>query len=113
LSLYSLYSTAFVGIGLWFALGNVARVFNWLHFYIAYRGTPVEQGRANLGSLYNLSESALTFLAGVILVFSAPIWARKLTKMSERAGAANPHACGTSGISAAEQPRMPEASGDT
>jgi len=34
-------------------------------------------------------------------------------KMVERAGAANPHAFGTSGISAAEQPRMPEASGDT
>ena len=32
---------------------------------------------------------------------------------AERAGAANPHAFGTSGISAAEQPRMPEASGDT
>jgi hypothetical protein len=32
---------------------------------------------------------------------------------AERTGAANPHACGTSGISAAEQPRMPEASRDT
>ena len=32
---------------------------------------------------------------------------------AEQAGAANPHAFGTSGISAAEQPRMPEASGDT
>jgi hypothetical protein len=31
----------------------------------------------------------------------------------QRAGADNPHAFGTSGISAAEQPRMPEASGDT
>jgi len=36
-----------------------------------------------------------------------------MKKMVERAGAANPHAFGTSGISAAEQPRMPEASGDT
>ncbi len=35
------------------------------------------------------------------------------TKYAEQAGAVNPHACGTSGISAAEQPRMPEASGDT
>ena len=34
-------------------------------------------------------------------------------KMVEQAGAANPHAFGTSGISAAEQPRMPEASGDS
>ena len=31
----------------------------------------------------------------------------------EQIGAVNPHACGTSGISPAEQARMPEASGDT
>ena len=32
---------------------------------------------------------------------------------AEQISAANPHAFGTSGISAAEHPRMPEASGDT
>jgi len=37
----------------------------------------------------------------------------KMNIQSERAGAANPHAFGTFGISAAEQPRMPKASGDT
>ena len=36
----------------------------------------------------------------------------KLNK-AERTGAANLHAFGTSGISPAEQARMPEASGDT
>jgi len=34
-------------------------------------------------------------------------------KTAERAGAANPCACGTSGTSAAEQPLVPEASRDT
>ena len=38
---------------------------------------------------------------------------RSNTNKAERADAANSHAFGTSGISAAEQPRMPEASGDT
>ena len=38
---------------------------------------------------------------------------RHKTKMAERAGAANPCACGTSGTSAAEQPLVPEASSDT
>jgi hypothetical protein len=33
--------------------------------------------------------------------------------MAERAGAVNPHAFGTFGISPAEQARMPKASGDT
>lgn len=35
------------------------------------------------------------------------------TKSAEQTGEVNPHPFGTSGISAAEQPRMPEASGDT
>jgi len=42
--------------------------------------------------------------------------ARLLTirqKKAERAGAANPHACGTFGTSAAEQPLVPKAGGDT
>lgn len=33
--------------------------------------------------------------------------------MTEQGRAVNPHAFGTFGISAAEQPRMPKASGDT
>jgi hypothetical protein len=36
-----------------------------------------------------------------------------INKKAERAGAANPCAFGTSGISPAEQARMPEASWDT
>ena len=35
------------------------------------------------------------------------------TETAEQGRAANPHAFGTSGIPAAKQPRMPEASGDT
>ena len=37
----------------------------------------------------------------------------RLQYKAERTGAVNPHAFGTFGISAAEQPRMPKASGDT
>jgi phage FluMu protein Com len=36
-----------------------------------------------------------------------------MKNMVERAGAVNPHACGTFGTSAAEQPLVPKASGDT
>jgi len=37
----------------------------------------------------------------------------EMNKTAERAGAANPHAFGTFGISPAEQALMPKASGDT
>ena len=42
-------------------------------------------------------------------------WNEHLPKITEteQAGSANPHASGTSGTSAAEQPLLPEASGDT
>jgi ABC-type polysaccharide/polyol phosphate export permease len=53
----------------------------------------------------------LLFGTCVATVLSA--LARYYRKKAERTGAANPCAFGTSGISAAEQPRMPEASRDT
>jgi len=88
-SLRSLYSTAFVGIGLWFALSNFAQVFNWLHFSIAYSkisGIP----SSGPGSFYHLSSAGLTFIAGIILVATARFWARKLTEGGERDAIANP-----------------------
>ena len=81
LSLFSLYSTAFVCLGLWFALANFAQVFNWLHFYISY---PKGMSDSGPGSFYKLSQAGLTFLAGVILVASSQTWARKLTKGCEQ-----------------------------
>jgi len=39
--------------------------------------------------------------------------AQQQNKMAERAGAVNPHAFGTFGTSAPEQPLVPKASGDT
>ena len=87
-SLLSLYSTAFVGLGLWFALANFAGVFNWIHYCITYSSGTQGMGAAGPGSFYNLSEAALTFLAGVALVATARIWARKLTRDGEQSGAA-------------------------
>jgi hypothetical protein len=84
-SLFSLYSTAFVGLGLWFALSNFAQVFNWIHFSITYGSKIQGMTQSGLGSFYNLSQAALTLLAGVVLVATAQIWARKLTKDSEAA----------------------------
>ncbi|MEX1119509.1 MAG: hypothetical protein WEB60_12030, partial [Terrimicrobiaceae bacterium] len=82
-TLASLYSTAFVGLGLWFALANVAQVFNWIHFYVSYSSQVQGMTDTGPGSFYSLSQAALTFAAGVILVATAQTWARKLTKKCE------------------------------
>jgi hypothetical protein len=86
LSLYSLYCTAFVSLGVWFALGNFAQMFNWLHYFItSYRpSSPPE-----FSSFYSLSQSAITFAAGVALVATAKVWARKLANAGQQTPASN------------------------
>lgn len=79
-SLRSLYSTAFVGLGLWFALKNFPRIFNGIHFYITASPQEASAIPSRITAFYNLSEAALTFLAGLVLVATARIWAGKLTK---------------------------------
>jgi len=62
-----------------------------------------------------MSAATLLFpmLFGIVTAATLSTFARVNRIKAERTGPANPHAFGTSGISAAEQPRMPEASGDT
>jgi len=55
---------------------------------------------------------AIRDLAAVLRKNPINIFQHDKYKMAEQTDAPNPHAFGTSGISAAEQPRMPEASGD-
>ncbi len=92
INLRNLYATAFVGLGLYFALGNFARVFSWAHYYIIYKSGKPEYAVPGTDSFYNLSEPIMTFFAGIVLVATADIWARKLTKKSnsEQGAAANP-----------------------
>ncbi len=116
-TLSSLYATSFVGLGLWFALANVAQVFNWIHFYVSYSSKVQGMTDSGPGSFYNLSQAALTFVAGVILVATAQTWARKLTKRSEQTSPVNRHPFGTSGMPpanpASRAGSTPEASGDS
>jgi len=80
------------------ALRDHSQRSHWLHWYHGNRVDIVTQsGRAI--SLYPRKPDVLIN--------------RLQKEWAERAGAANPHAFGTSGISPAEQARMPEASGDT
>ena len=112
-TLESLYSTAFVSLGLWFALSNLGHAFNWIHYYISFASTEEGLRTTTSKSFYDMTQTIMTFLAGVALVLTGHIWARKLAKMSERAGAANPHAFGTFVTDPADAGSAPKASGDT
>lgn len=84
-TLRQLFATAILGLGLWFALETFGSVFNWVHYFattetMSWRIHPDDQA-----SLYDLTDTLLTFSAGVFLIFTARIWARKLCP-EEQAG---------------------------
>ena len=82
-TLESLYSTAFVSLGLWFALANLGNAFNWIHYYISYASTDEGLRASRWNSFYDMTRTIMTFLAGVVLVATGHIWARKLARISE------------------------------
>jgi hypothetical protein len=84
LSLRDLYCFAFVFLGLYFSLGSVADVLNWLHYsMLASLGHDFDPARKI--SLYALSRPLITFLAGLICIFSGRGWASKLSDHEAKA----------------------------
>jgi len=73
-----LYSATFLGLGLWFSLSSFAGVFNWLHYFAVVRSNPDLWKDEDGTNLYSLSREALTLAAGLLLVFTGPVWAVKL-----------------------------------
>jgi uncharacterized membrane protein YuzA (DUF378 family) len=87
-----LYSTAFLALGLYFALDSFANVFNWIHFFAINKSPDYGFHHEEAPSYYELTEGALTLVAGVALMLSARTWAAKLTRNtnSEQDGADQP-----------------------
>lgn len=73
-----LYAAVFLGLGLYFALTSFGNAFSWVHFFAVNR--PSEHGVQREGSFsyYEMSETLLTFAAGIFLVLTCKTWARKL-----------------------------------
>lgn len=86
ITLSQLYATVFVGLGMYFALGSFADVFNWVHFFAINSSPDYGFHRENSPSYYDLTENLLTLVAGIALIFTARIWAEKLTRQTETAG---------------------------
>ncbi len=81
-----LYATVFVGLGMYFALESFANVFNWLHFFAINSSPDYGFHKENSPSYYDLTENLMTLVAGIALIFTARIWAEKLTRRTEKAG---------------------------
>ncbi|MDX2080400.1 MAG: hypothetical protein SFU53_06415 [Terrimicrobiaceae bacterium] len=77
LTLRKLYATAFVGLGLWFALASFGSLFNAIHFQLAFAENP-----GDFTGLYKITEPALTLAAGATLIATAHIWSKKLARLA-------------------------------
>jgi hypothetical protein len=82
LSLQDLYSFSFVFLGLYFVLGSLGDVLNWLHYSfmvaVAHDFDPERKK-----SLYGLSKPLITMIAGFICLASGKRWAKKLSDKAD------------------------------
>ena len=87
-----LFSTAFLALGLYFALNSFAKVFSWIHFFTINKSPDYGFHHEQAPSYYELTEGLLTLAAGIALILTAQTWARKLTRKpnSEQSGADQP-----------------------
>jgi len=79
---FQLYSTAFLCLGLYFALGRMGEVLSWIHFFAAYNSPDYGFHREGDPSYYDLAEPAITVVIGIVLVVTARRWAAKLCRQS-------------------------------
>ena len=78
-----LYAAVFLGLGLYFTLSSFAAVFSWMHFFAVNKSPDYGFHQESQPSYYDLSESLMTLVAGVILIFTCKTWAAKLTQIRQ------------------------------
>ncbi len=87
LSRSDLYSFAFVFLGLYFVLSSFADVINWIHYFATVpSGKSIYEPRVY--NLYSLTRPCLTLAAGLVSIFGAPHWTRKLVAYDQKSQAA-------------------------
>lgn len=75
----SLFATAFLSLGLYFALKSFAGAISWIHFFAINKSADYGFHREEAPSYYDLSEQFLTLFAGIGLILTSKIWAAKLS----------------------------------
>ena len=83
-----LYATVFLGLGLYFALSSFAAAFTWIHFFAVSKSPDYGFHLENQPSYYDLSETMMTLLVGILLVVKCDTCALKLARPSVESGAA-------------------------
>lgn len=82
LSRLDLYSFAFVFLGLYFILISIAPTLNWLHYFL--KTSAVGSQAESQSSFYDLASHLLTLIAGILALFPARRWARRLCARERR-----------------------------
>jgi hypothetical protein len=76
----NLYTLGLLGMGLHYALANLAGTINWLHYLAANRaGQTLLEGEEGL-SLYEVSSVMIPFAAGAVIAVLSPKLGRKLAR---------------------------------
>ncbi len=75
-----LLRAVFIGVGLSLSLSSLGTLINSLHFFLVMKASPETIPEGLSLSPYDLSQSAVTFLAGVALIASASHWSRRLAR---------------------------------
>lgn len=78
-TLRQMYSTTFVGLGLYFSLNSFSRVFSWIHYFTVNQSIGPAFQNANPTFSYQLSEPAITLAVGVFIICTADTWAKRLS----------------------------------
>jgi hypothetical protein len=75
-----LYSAVFLGLGLYFTLSSFAATFSWIHFFAVNKSPDYGFHQEDQPSYYDMTETAMTLVAGIVLVVTCNTWARKLSR---------------------------------
>lgn len=75
-----LFATAFLALGVFFALDSFAEVFSWGHYFASSRAAENEFHQGTQPSYYDFTEAAMTFVAAVALICTSRKWARRLCR---------------------------------
>ncbi len=73
-----LYATGFISVGTWFVLSSIGDAINWIRYTILHGADTAARYAGEQGTLYDLMNHVITLLAGITLIATAHIWARKL-----------------------------------
>lgn len=77
-SMIDCYCLIFIGIGLFYILGNMAQSLNWIHYIFKLSvSTSSTYWRTEVG-WYSVSKSLIPFIIGILLIIKAKSWSQKL-----------------------------------